>query len=64
MRRVPKTKGFFLVQEAERNKKLEMRKSDQKSAKKREEIKNTCTEKEGKMEQEKTCVFFLIKKTN
>ena len=33
-----------------------MHKSDQKSSKK-----NTCTQKEGKMEQEKTCVFFLKK---
>ena len=32
-----------------------MQKNDQKSSKK--EIKNTCTQKEGKMEQEKTCFF-------
>ena len=49
-----KNEGFFLVQEAEKNKKLEMHKSDQKSSKKK--IKNTWTQKEGKMEQEKTCV--------
>ena len=34
-----------------------MQKANQKSSKKREEIKNTGTEKEGKMDQEKTCVF-------
>ena len=46
---------FFLVQEAEKTKKWRCKKRPKKF-KKEEEIKNTCTQKEGKMEQEKTCV--------
>ena len=52
-----KNEGFFFVQEAEKQKI-----GDPKKLKKRKEIKNTCTQKEGKMEQEKTCVFLKKKR--
>ena len=55
-----KNEGFLVVQEAEKNKKIGDPKKRPKKLKKKE-IKNTCTEKEGKMEQEKTCVFFTKK---
>ena len=59
-----KNEGFFLVQEAEKTKNWRCKKRP-KSIKKEEEIKNTCAQKEGKTEQEKTCVKKRkMKKTN
>ena len=48
-----KNEGFLLVQEAE---KMKMQKATKKVQKKKKKSKTTCTQKEGKMEQEKTCV--------
>ena len=49
----------FLVQEAEKTKNWRCKKRPKKFSKK--EIKNSYTQKEGKMEQEKKCVFFSKK---
>ena len=55
--KISKSRVFFFWNG--RKMKLEMQKATKKVQKKREEIKNTCTEKEGKMKQEKTSVFFF-----
>ena len=60
-----KRRFFFWFKKLKKQKNWRCKKATKKVQKKREQIKNTCTQKERKMEQEKTCVQKRkAKKTN